>query len=86
MPEVSYFLGISIFMYFKEHNPSNFHARYNGLDGIFFISPLKYSKGELPPRIVGLVMEWAAIHKNELLDNWNCLKENKKCKKINPLV
>ena len=31
-------------------------------------------------------MEWATIHKNELLDNWNYLKENKEYKKIEPLV
>ncbi len=86
MPKLSTFLGISIYMYFKEHNPPHFHALYHGLDGIFFINPLKYSKGELPPRIVGLVMEWATIHKNELLDNWNYLKENKEYKKIEPLV
>ena len=86
MPKLCTFLGISIYMYFKEHNPPHFHALYNGLDGIFFINPLKYSKGELPPRIVGLVTEWATIHKNELLDNWNYLKENKKYKKIKPLV
>ena len=40
----------------------------------------------VPPRIVGLVIEWATIHKNELLDNWNYLKENKEYKKIEPLV
>ena len=86
MPEVSYFLGISIYMYFKEHDPPHFHARYNGLKGSFQISPLKYYEGQLPPRIVGLVMEWASLHNNELLDNWNYLKENKKYKKIKPLV
>ena len=86
MPKLCTFLGISIYMYFKEHNPPHFHALYNGSDGIFFINPLKYTKGELPPRIVGLVIEWATIHKNELLDNWKYLKENKDYKKIEPLV
>ena len=86
MPRICYFLGISIHMYYDEHNPPHFHAIYNGLEGSFSINPLKYSKGELPSRIVGLVIEWADMHKEELLDNWNILKETGKCKKIKPLV
>ena len=86
MPEVSYFLGITIYMYFKEHNPPHFHAKYNGYEGTFSISPLNYSNGNLPSRIIGLVMEWADLHLKELLDNWNNLKETGKCKKIKPLV
>ena len=73
-------------MYYDEHNPPHFHAIYNGLDGSFSINPLKYSKGELPSRIVGLVIEWADMHKEELLDNWSILKETGKYKKIKPLV
>lgn len=29
MPEICRFLGILITMYFDEHNPPHFHARYN---------------------------------------------------------
>ena len=86
MPEVSYFLGITIFMNFKEHNPPHFHAKYNGYKGIFTLESLKYSTGNLPPRIIGLVTEWAELHKEELLDNWNNLKETGNYKKIKPLV
>ena len=28
MPEISRFLGIIIYMYFNEHSPPHFHARY----------------------------------------------------------
>ena len=86
MPKLCTFLGISIYMYFDEHNPPHFHAEYNGMEGIFFINPLKYSNGVLPSRIVGLVIEWADLHIKELLDNWDILKETGKCKKIKPLV
>jgi len=30
MPEISRFLGIIITMYYSEHNPPHFHARYGG--------------------------------------------------------
>ncbi len=86
MPKICTFLGISIYMYFDEHNPPHFHAIYNDLEGVFFINPLKYTKGNLPSRIVGLVIEWADLHIEELLDNWSILKETGKYKKIEPLV
>ena len=28
-------------------------------------------EGELLPRALGLVVEWAALHRQELLDDWN---------------
>ena len=86
MPKICYFLGISIHMYFDEHNPPHFHAKYNGYKGIFTLESVKYSTGNLPPRIIGLVTEWAELHKEELLDNWNNLKETGNYKKIKPLV
>ena len=29
------------------------------------------SEGNLSPRALGLVMEWAAAHREELLEDWN---------------
>ena len=51
---------------------------------IFYIDTNK--KGNLPPRVVGLVMEWAELHKDELLNNWNSLTETGNYSKIAPLV
>jgi hypothetical protein len=42
-------------------------------------------EGYLPPKAFGLVIEWASIHKNELLNNWNLAMENKRISKIEPL-
>ena len=43
--------------------------------------------GYLPPKALGLVVEWASIHKDELLKNWENLKKdgNGLFKKIEPL-
>lgn len=30
MPEISRFYGIVVAMYYDEHNPPHFHARYGG--------------------------------------------------------
>ena len=86
MPEISRFLGISIAMYFKDHNPPHFHAIYNEHDIEIEINNLTILEGRLPARILGLVMEWAEINKMELLNNWNSLQTTGKFNKIEPLI
>jgi len=61
MPEVCRFLGIIITMYFNDHNPPHFHVRYEEHRAILRIQPLILLEGHLPPRVLGLVMEWAGI-------------------------
>lgn len=85
MPEISRFLGIVIKMYFNEHNPPHFHATYGGNEGVFLIETLEMIKGSLPVRIRGFVMEWADMNKEDLLKNWELLKQDK-FNKIKPLV
>jgi hypothetical protein len=43
-------------------------------------------EGNLPARVKGLVIEWATLHKQELIDNWNSLTKTGMYKKIAPLV
>lgn len=86
MPEISRFMGISIAMYFKDHNPPHFHAIYNEYDIEIEIKNLTILDGKLPARILGLVMEWAELHKEELMSDWNLLQETGKFNKIQPLV
>jgi hypothetical protein len=35
---------------------------------------------------LGLAMEWAGLHKKELLENWNLLQSTGKYNKIDPLI
>ena len=86
MPELSRFLGIVIAMYFKDHNPPHFHVLYNEYDAEIEIKTLAILDGELPPRVLGLALEWAGLHKEELLDDWNLIKTTGKFNKIQPLV
>ena len=71
MPEISRFFGIVIAIYYKEHGVPHFHAKYAGQTGVFSIDELTLMEGELPKRVVGLVLEWAFEHRAELMDNWN---------------
>lgn len=86
MPEISRFLGIIIRMFFNEHNPPHFHAYYEKYEGVFCIQTLNLIKGNMPPRIQGLVIEWAILHQKELMANWILLEKEKKFNKIKPLV
>jgi hypothetical protein len=86
MPEISHFLGIVIMMYFNDHNPPHFHAKYNQYRVAISISNLSILEGSLPPRILGLVMEWADLHKEELMRNWDTLQATGNYNKIEPLI
>ena len=85
MPEISRFYGIIISMFYEDHNPPHFHARYSNEKATIRIEDLSILSGQLPPRALGLVMEWAFIHKDELLKNWNLASEHEVLNKIDPL-
>ena len=86
MPEISRFLGIIIKMYFQDHNPPHFHVTYEKYEASISISDFAIIEGNLPPRIYSFVIEWALLHKTELLDNWNKARDLKAPKKIEPLI
>jgi hypothetical protein len=85
MPEVSRFFGISIRMYYDDHNPPHFHALYAGAEAEVGIDPLAVLRGRLSRRALGLVMEWAAAHQQELLDNWQLLDNDQPPNRIEAL-
>ncbi len=85
MPEVSRFLGIVIFIYFREHGVPHFHAKYGGSRAVFSIEDLEMIEGELPRRVRALVLEWAFEHRRELLEDWELAKAKKPLKEIAPL-
>jgi len=85
MPEISRFYGIIIAMFFDDHNPPHFHARYGSEKVVIEIGTLQVLGGNIPPRALGLVIEWASQHKDELLNNWELAKTNQAPEKIEPL-
>ena len=85
MPEICRFFGIVIRMYFGDHEPPHFHARYAGDQALIGIEDLAVLRGSLPPRALGLVMEWAALHREELLEDWGLARRLAPLKPIAPL-
>ena len=85
MPVIARFYGILIAMFYEEHNPPHFHARYGGSQAVIRIADLAILEGDIPPRALGLIMEWAARHQRELQQNWELARLNQPLQKISPL-
>jgi hypothetical protein len=73
-------------MYFGDHNPPHFHAIYQNFTAEYNINTLIVIRGELPPRAHALVLEWASLHREELLEDWRLASEMLEVKKIDPLI
>ncbi|MBI3732646.1 MAG: DUF4160 domain-containing protein [Chloroflexi bacterium] len=85
MPEVSRFFGILIRMYFDEHDPPHFHAIYGDMEAQIAIEPIHLLRGALPTRAISMVIEWAALHQVELMNNWQRLRADQPPIRIPPL-
>jgi hypothetical protein len=85
MPEISRFFGIVIAMFYNDHPPPHFHIRYGSQRAIIGIEDLARLEGDLSPRVLGLVIEWAALHRVELLDNWNQARRQLPLSRVQPL-
>jgi len=85
MPEVCRFLGIIITINYNDHTPPHFHVRYGGQRAIVGVQTLTVLQGRLSPRVLGLVMEWAALHQAELMSNWDLARQQAPLQSIQPL-
>ena len=85
MPEISRFFGIIIAMYYNDHAPPHFHAKYGDLEAVIAIDNGEVVEGRLPHRDLGLIQEWREFHKAELAEDWKLARERKALKRIDPL-
>ena len=72
-------------MYYNEHSPPHFHVEYGGEEAIYEIRTLRIYAGQLPRRAHNLVLEWADMHREELLDRWNAARDGSHLSQIEPL-
>ena len=85
MPVISRFLGIVISMYWNDHTPPHFHARYGDFEIIVHILT-GVVEGKFPKRALQHVMEWYELHRDELLTDWELCRSNQMPEPISPLV
>lgn len=84
MPELSRFLGIVIVMYYNDHAPPHFHAKYRE-DEITVDIFNGSVEGRFPRRALQLTLEWYNLHRNELAENWELARARKPLRPIDPL-
>jgi hypothetical protein len=85
MPEISRFYGIVIRMFFNDHVPPHFHAIYGEESAVISIENLAVLEGHLTARALGLVVEWATLHRPELMDRWERARRYEPLRAIEPL-
>jgi hypothetical protein len=85
VPRISCFYGIVIAMYYREHGVPHFHAFYGGYEASISIESLNLLAGELPPRALRLVKQWASLHREELLRDWDLAEAGEVLEGIAPL-
>ena len=85
MPTISQFFGIVIQMFWREHAPPHFHALYAEHEALIDIRTLDVIGGKLPRRAMALVLEWAALHRVKLMEDWDLCQAKQMPKKIIPL-
>ena len=77
-------MGIIIAMFYRDHEPPHFHAKYGEFEITVDINE-GIVNGQFPKRAIGHVLEWYELHKDELLEDWKLASGGKPLKKISPL-
>ncbi len=84
VPIISRFFGIIIYIFWREHQPPHFHAKYGDEEIIVEIETGKVT-GDISKRALSLIQEWRKLYEKELMYNWKLAEENKPLKNIKPL-
>ncbi len=82
MPTIAWFYGIAIQMYYNDHNPPHFHARYGRAKAIIRIADGELIAGDLPPTAARLLKDWAVQRRVELQGNWEAGRAGRAMEKI----
>ena len=84
MPLITKFYGIIITMYWNDHLPPHFHAKFGEYKALFDLDG-NIIKGEFPSNQRKLVEAWVVLHKEELAADWELARESVPVLPIDPL-
>lgn len=71
-------------IFYSEHGVAHFHAVYGEHEIPVEVESGKIH-GQFPARALQLVLEWANLHKEELIENWQLARQGRPLKRIAPL-
>ena len=69
----------------REHGVPHFHAAYEGRVVSVGIRPIIVLAGGIRSRALGMVLEWASRHQDELEAAWNAIDLGREPRQIEPL-
>jgi hypothetical protein len=70
---------------FGRHQQPHFHARYGKYKASFAIVPPALLAGVMPRRQQNLIVAWAELHQEELMENWQRAELEQPLRKIDEL-
>lgn len=70
MPTIAEFDGIKVLMYYQDHDPPHFHVEYGDREALILVADLTVFEGDVPPRILRRVLDWARDRQAALALNW----------------
>jgi DNA polymerase/3'-5' exonuclease PolX len=85
MPTICMFRGIKVYINWREHQPPHFHAEYGGQEVIVSIHDIEVLEGDFPNKQLKMLLGWAALHQEELIENWNLAEQQQELFAIEPL-
>jgi len=84
MPVISRFFGIIIYMYWRDHAPPHFHAKYQDEEVTVDIETGTVT-GRMSRRALTMVEEWRQLHREKLMADWRLSQDKKTLRRIQPL-
>ena len=85
MPTICMFRGIKIFINWRDHLPPHFHATYSGQEVLVSINDLEVLEGSMPNKQLKMLLGWAALRQDKLIENWNLAANKQDLFPIEPL-
>lgn len=85
MPTICVFYGITIRMYYDDHNPPHFHVFYGEFSAKIAIDTDEMIAGQLPARVLTLIREWSGSNRPGLKENWRRCQAHEPLQALTPL-
>lgn len=84
MPIISRFFGIVIYMYWRDHMPGHFHAKYQDQEITVNLATGEIH-GQMGRKAIALIQEWRELHQAELMQDWELARQKRELHRIEPL-
>ena len=85
MPEISFFRGIKVYVYYKDHARPHIHVKYAGKWVLVRIEDGYVIAGGIHPLALSIVREWARYRHDELLAAWDAAAADRDPPWVSPL-